>query len=318
MKRLVSLKEISHEEWLKYRKTGLTGTDAGAIVGLNPYRSAFAVFQDKLSANTEEKDNEAMRQGRDLEAYVAQRFTKETGLKVRKANAIYYNEDHPFMLANFDRMIVGEKAGLECKTVSPYSSDKWENGKIPLHYQMQIQHYLAVSGLECWYLAALIFGTGFLVHKVKRDEEMIRNLITIEERFWKENILGHKIPDPDGSSNYTELLNKLYFGTPKEHQVQLFQVGEDIRRREEIKKLIEKLEKEKKVIEQKIQLQMGAADATYAVADNYSISWTSTVTQRLDSKRLKEEEPEIYQKYLKESNGKRFLVKQIKEKTQAA
>ena len=318
MKRLVSLKEISHEEWLKYRKTGLTGTDAGAIVGLNPYRSAFAVFQDKLSANTEEKDNEAMRQGRDLEAYVAQRFTKETGLKVRKANAIYYNEDHPFMLANFDRMIVGEKAGLECKTVSPYSSDKWENGKIPLHYQMQIQHYLAVSGLECWYLAALIFGTGFLVHKVERDEEMIRNLITIEEKFWKENILGHKIPDPDGSSNYTELLNKLYFGTPKEHQVQLFQVGEDIRRREEIKKLIEKLEKEKKVIEQKIQLQMGAADATYAVADNYSISWTSTVTQRLDSKRLKEEEPEIYQKYLKESNGKRFLVKQIKEKTQAA
>ena len=86
-----------------------------------------------------------MRQGRDLEEYVARRFSEETGLKVRRANAIFQNEENPFMLADFDRLIVGQKAGLECKTVSPYSSDKWNDGNIPLHYQMQVQHYLAVS-----------------------------------------------------------------------------------------------------------------------------------------------------------------------------
>lgn len=81
MKRLVSTLNLSKEEWLRYRKCGITGTDAGAILGLNPYRSAFQVYHDKISDTVENIDNEAMRQGRDLEEYVAQRFTEATGLK---------------------------------------------------------------------------------------------------------------------------------------------------------------------------------------------------------------------------------------------
>ena len=82
MKRLISTLNLSKEDWLRYRKCGITGTDAGAILGLNPYRSAFQVYHDKISDTTENIDNEAMRQGRDLEDYVAQRFTEATGLKV--------------------------------------------------------------------------------------------------------------------------------------------------------------------------------------------------------------------------------------------
>ncbi len=89
MKRLVSTLNLPKEDWLRYRKCGITGTDAGAILGLNPYRSAFQVYHDKISDTTENIDNEAMRQGRDLEDYVAQRFSEETGFKVRRANAIY-------------------------------------------------------------------------------------------------------------------------------------------------------------------------------------------------------------------------------------
>ena len=118
MKRLISTLNLSKEDWLRYRKCGITGTDAGAILGLNPYRSAFQVYHDKISDTIENIDNEAMRQGRDLEDYVAQRFTEATGLKVRRANAIYQSEEHPLLLADFDRLIVGQKAGLECKTVS--------------------------------------------------------------------------------------------------------------------------------------------------------------------------------------------------------
>lgn len=81
MKRLVSTLNLSKEDWLRYRKCGITGTDAGAILGVNPYRSAFQVYHDKISDTIEDIDNEAMRQGRDLEDYVAQRFSEETGLK---------------------------------------------------------------------------------------------------------------------------------------------------------------------------------------------------------------------------------------------
>ena len=71
MKRLVSTLNLPKEDWLRYRKCGITGTDAGAILGLNPYRSAFQVYHDKISDTIENIDNEAMRQGRDLEDYVA-------------------------------------------------------------------------------------------------------------------------------------------------------------------------------------------------------------------------------------------------------
>lgn len=172
MKRLVSTLNLSKEDWLRYRKCGITGTDAGAILDVNPYRSAFQIYHDKISDTIEDIDNEAMRQGRDLEDYVAQRFSEETGLKVRRANAIYQSEEHPLLLADFDRLIVGQKAGLECKTVSPFSADKWANGKIPAHYLAQVDHYLAVSGFDCWYVAALILGKELIIHKIVTDKQV--------------------------------------------------------------------------------------------------------------------------------------------------
>ena len=60
MKKLVSTTALSREEWLKYRKMGIGGSDAGAICGLNPYSSAMQVYHDKISAVTEDEDREAM------------------------------------------------------------------------------------------------------------------------------------------------------------------------------------------------------------------------------------------------------------------
>lgn len=204
MKRLVSTLNLSKEDWLRYRKCGITGTDAGAILGLNPYRSAFQVYHDKISDTIENIDNEAMRQGRDLEDYVAQRFSEETGFKVRRANAIYQSEEHPLLLADFDRLIVGQKAGLECKTVSPFSADKWADGKIPAHYLAQVNHYLAVSGFDCWYIAALIFGKELVIHKIISDKAVLDNLIAEEEHFWKYNVMPEIAPTPTGSEGDTQ------------------------------------------------------------------------------------------------------------------
>ena len=123
MKKLVSTLKLDKESWLKYRKNGIGGSDAGAVCGLNPYRTAIQVYYDKTSEEIEETDNEAMRQGKELEEYVARRFCEASGKKVRRANALFYDEKNPFMLADVDRMIVGENAGLECKTASPYMAE---------------------------------------------------------------------------------------------------------------------------------------------------------------------------------------------------
>ena len=177
-------KDISREEWLKLRKNGIGGSDAGAVCGLNPYRSAMDIFIDKTTDDISDYDNEAMKQGRDLEDYVAQRFCEATGLKVRKSNAMYVHKEHPFMLADVDRLIIGENAGLECKTASPYSADKWNDGQIPAHYLAQCYHYMVVLDMDAWYIAVLIYGKEFKYIRLERDEEIITNLIHIEDEFW--------------------------------------------------------------------------------------------------------------------------------------
>lgn len=306
MRRLVSTIDLPKTDWLKYRKKGITGTDAGAICGLNPYSSAFQIYQDKITDEIEEFDNESMRQGRDLEEYVARRFSEETGLKVRRANAIFQNEENPFMLADFDCLIVGQKAGLECKTVSPYSSDKWNDGNIPLHYQMQVQHYLAVSGFDCWYIAAVIFGREFLIRKIERDEELINYLIDIERGFWYNNVLAGIMPEPDGSDNCSEMIAKMYFKGQENKTIKLSGYKEILDRRADLDKLIKKMEKEKKEIDQKIKMEM--QDATVALEAGYKISWSNFEQNKLDTKKLKEEKPDIYKEYCKSSTNRRFTV----------
>ena len=307
MVRFLNTDKIDKETWLRARKKGITGTDAGAIAGMNPYKSSFSVYQEKVSEEvTEVEDNERMREGRDLEAYVAQRFTEATGLKTRRALAVFQNEKHPVLLADYDRLIVGQRAGLECKTVSPYAAGQWTNEKIPMHYLMQVQHYLAVSGYDCWYLAALIFGQELIIHKIPRDEELIQSLITIEERFWKENVEKKIPPEPDGSDDYTKMLERKYRGD-REKEIQLFGFDSKLRRRDEIDELMERLTTEKTKIDQEIKSRMG--EASYAKTDGYRISWTESVQNRIDTKMLKQAEPQTYERYLKQVNSRRFSVK---------
>lgn len=220
MKKLVSTLNLDKKEWLKYRKGGIGGSDAGAICGLNPYRTAIQVYNDKRTDEIEEFDNEAMREGRDLEEYVARRFVEATGKKVRRANAMFCDEENPFMLADVDRMIVGENAGLECKTASPFSADKWEDDKIPLSYQIQCYHYMSVMNADRWYVAVLIYGTEFKVYCLERDEEMIQNLIHLENDFWNNHVQAGVIPAPDGSKLADKVLAE-YFSDPVDETVEL-------------------------------------------------------------------------------------------------
>ena len=149
---LADRKKLSETEWLEVRRKGIGGSDAGAIAGLNPFKSAYSVYCDKLNLSPEQEDNEAMRQGRDFEEYVAMRFSEESGKKVKKCNYILRHSVYPFMLADVDRLVVGENAGLECKTTNVFNKTNYEEGEIPLSHYVQCVHYMAVTGADRWYL----------------------------------------------------------------------------------------------------------------------------------------------------------------------
>lgn len=306
MKKLISTLHIDKESWLQYRKQGIGGSDAGAVCGLNPYRTAIQVYYDKTSDSIEEIDNEAMRQGRELEEYVAKRFCEASGKRVRRANAMFYDEKNPFMLADVDRMIVGENAGLECKTASPYSEEKWRDDKIPLSYQLQCYHYMSVCNADAWYIAVLIYGRDFKYYRIERDDEVIGNLIRIEEEFWNEYVLKRVIPDPDGSKTADAAIAER-FKESKSTTIPLTGFDERLERRQEILSLLEKIETEKRQIDQELKLYLG--DAEIAENEHYRVSWKNFSRSSIDEKRLKAEQPEIYEKYRRETTSWRFTVK---------
>ena len=187
---LAKTKDMPREEWLSLRKCGIGGSDAGAVCGVSPYANRMTVYYDKTGENTSESDSEAARLGRDLEDYVAHRFMEATGLKVRRANVMYQSEEYPFMIADVDRLIIGEDAGLECKTASAYSADKWKDGDIPLHYILQCIHYMAVTGKRRWYIAALVLGQEFICRRIEWNGEIAAQLVSLEKSFWEENVLA--------------------------------------------------------------------------------------------------------------------------------
>lgn len=239
-----------------------------------------------------------MRLGRDLEAYVAERFCEETGLKVRRSNNMYAHKDYPFMIADVDRLVVGKEngfIGLECKTASPYSADKWKDGQIPAHYLAQCYHYMAVLDADAWYIAVVIYGKEFKYIKIERDKEIINNLIQIEKTFWEQNVLAGNMPEPDGSDAANEFINSYFKNSTEALSVKLLGFDDKLKRRMEIDELMSKLDTEKKQIDQEVKMYM--QDAEIAENENFFVSWKQSVSNRLDTKKLKKEMPDIYEKF---------------------
>ncbi len=299
--------DLSREEWLALRRTGIGGSDAGAVCGVNPYSSPMKVFLDKTGGAAEEKENEAIRQGHDLEDYVAHRFMEATGLKVRRSNYMYRSESHPFMIADVDRLVVGEDAGLECKTASAYNADKWKDGEIPLHYILQCYHYMAVTGKRTWYIAAVILGQEFTCRKLEWDDGIINGLIDAEGHFWHEYVETGTLPPPDGSKICDRVLEQYFHTSKKGNAVELVGFDGQLGRREEILAQIEELQKEQRRIEQEIKLFM--RDNERAFSEKYSVSWSSVDTTRIDTKRMKEENPRLYADYAVQTSSRRFQIK---------
>ena len=303
----IALTGSSNREWLRLRKSGIGGSDAGAVCGMNPYSSAMKVFKEKTSEEIEEVDNEAIRIGHDLEDYVAQRFTEATGLKVRKSNFMYRSKEHPFMIADVDRFVIGEDAGLECKTASAYNADKWADGNIPLHYVLQCYHYMAVTGKKVWYIAAVILGREFTYRRLEWDDGLIGRLVAIEDDFWNNHVAKGIIPPPDGSKACDEVLEQYFHTARKASAIKLVGFDEKLRRREEILGFISELQEEQKQIEQEVKLFM--QDNEFASSEAFRVSWKNIDSTKLDAKRIKEEKPELYANYGKVSHSRRFEVK---------
>ena len=306
-KKLINTKEISHEEWLTLRKKSIGGSDAGALVDMNPYQSPISLYADKMGLSKPKESNEAMRLGTDLEDYVARRWMEKTEKKVRQDNFMYQDDEFEFITANIDRDVVGENAGLECKTMSSFAKYDLEGGEVPAMYFAQCQHYMMVRGYNKMYLAILVLQRGLYHFEIERDEEFISQLRDAEVSFWREYIEKNQMPAPDGSDSSMETLKELF--PEGGGECYLPNADEEIGKYRELSDLIKKLRGQQDEIRQRLCKRLG--NRAVGTDTKYGCSWKNQKRTSVDSKKLKAEFPEAYEAVKKESEYRVFRTKEM-------
>ena len=302
---IVNTRDMSKDEWLEHRRCGIGGSDAAAIVGMNPFKSMVSVYVDKLKLEEDEaKSSFRMEMGSKLEDFVAREFSLRTGKKTRNVNGILRNDKYPFAIANIDKRVCKEKAVLECVVTNSYCKKEWERA-VPIQYQIQCLHYMAVTGATHAYVAALVGNEELFIHRLERDEDMIEYVMAEEEKFWKECIIGGNVPLPDGSEEYSRFLKSRYKDS-REDSLILFMQEEKLSRYDEVCSCIKKLDVEKKLLEQGFQKEMGEYEIAF-VGDR-KISWKKQSRSSVDTKKLREDYPEIVEGYVKTTNTRVFKV----------
>jgi len=307
-KKILDTKKATHEEWLKMRRTGIGGSDAGTIMNVNPYASLLSLYADKKGlSKDEEVDNEAMRVGRDLEAYVAGRYMEEMGKKIHNDNYMYQHDDYDFIVANIDRKIVGENAGVEIKTMSSFNKYDLDNGDVPPQYKAQCQHYMMVMGFDYMDLAIYVFQRGLFINRIDRDESYIRELMDKEIYFWEHYIDKDIEPEPDGSEASAETIKNMYPESFENTEIKIPGIDDLIAEHRFLKGQEKELKDDITQVENKIKWLMG--DHELALGDKYSCSWKTSISNRVDTDKLKE--LGLYTKCLKQTSSRRLTTRQL-------
>ncbi len=309
----VVTKDMSHDEWLQNRRSGIGGSDAGAIMGVNPYMSALDLYNDKLGITPPKdlSDNQAVHFGNVLEDVVAQEYTRRTGIKVRRRNAQFAHAKYPWMLANIDRDVVGEPMLLECKTAGAYfKKDEWGpsgTDQVPMHYYIQCAHYMCVMGYERADLAVLIGGRDFRIYHIEKDKELEEMLIEKEANFWNNHVLKQIPPEPETKSDIEQLYG-IDDGTSVEANIS---VETSVIELNAVKEEIKRLKGEQDRLETNIKGFMKEHTTLVDATGSPLATWkASSGRKTFDAKAFQKEHADLYSQYIKVSPGsRRFTVK---------
>lgn len=299
----------NHEEWKALRHQYIGGSDAAAVVGLNAWVSPYALWAEKTGKLPGFDGNLATEVGTYLEEFVAQKFADVTGKKVRRSNQSWFNDQYPWAIANIDREIVGEDAGLEIKTTSEMNMQKFKGGEYPANYYVQCMHYLAVTGKQRWYLAVLIGNREFKWFTIERDEDEITALMEAEKNF-KQLVDSNTPPMADGAPSTTSTLVTLY----PESMDECIGIGSFERELDNYFRLKEQL----KIIEMTIdgienRIKAHLGECARGEGEKYKVSWKTQTRSTFDSKKFIADHPDVdVSKYYKKSSSRPFKVTELK------
>lgn len=174
--------EQNTEEWLEFRKTKIGSSEAPIIMGESPWKTPEQLWEEKMGLKESSYENAAMQRGKQLEAQARKAFEQETGLVVWP-NVLIHPE-HEFIIASLDGITMDGQAAVEIKCSGEKTHQMALSGEIPKHYQVQMQHQLAGTGLQEMFYFSFDGQRGVSL-KVQRDDALITVLLEKEREFFR-------------------------------------------------------------------------------------------------------------------------------------
>ena len=301
---------ITREEFLLRRKSGIGGSDVGAIMGLSKFRTAFDVWHDKITDEINLEPNDILDLSSYLEEYTAQKYAAVTGHKVRRLSKELIHAEYPFLKSNIDREICLDERGvgiLECKALSTFNFKRVEMYGLPAEYAAQIQHqYLTGNGRYTWGAFAILNRDNgkLLTFEIAPDAEFQKEIIRLCVPFWTECVEKRTQPVIDNAAAEKAII-------PPKHDGSITDMSDD----ETLNSLAAQrtenmalLDEAKALLAQTDALIMEhLGDTEAAECRGARMYYKSSVRTSLDSTRLKKEKPEIYKEFSKTSETARSL-----------
>lgn len=320
----IKTSNLSRDEWLALRQSGIGGSDIAAILGVSPYATAYDVYQSKTQPVSEDS-NEFAYWGTVLEDVVAREFAKRSGLKVQNVNFMMRHPVHTFAVANIDRAVVNRdiagnvryKDGklttdqiVEIKTASEYVGKNWgdeDSDEVPDQYQCQAQWYMGVTGVDVCHMAVLIGGNKYRQYRIERNQELIDVLFETAHDFWHNHVLAGVEPDATTLQNAKDKY-------PRHDPETTLDVAPD----SETAKVFEHYES-LKAQEKELKTAITAAQTdlicqiqnneTLAIDGEVVATYKTQVSNRFDIKSFKTDMPELAERYTKQSESRVMRVK---------
>ena len=283
----------------------LGGSDAAAACGLDRYRSQVQLWCELTGRVERPPASEAAQWGLLLQPLIAQQVETNTDYEIMPAPADpFVHPEHDWMIGHLDGFAAnGERGVAEFKTCSLRLAPAWDNNEIPLHYQAQGLHYLAVTGLPYVLYGCLIGGQQLVTRRLDRNDNAIQLLIQEEQRFL-EYVANDEPPPP--AAGDTELLKRLYPLARSRSSVPLDHLPDVRRRYRSAKRAVKVAEEELALVENEVKAALGPAEVG-TLGGEPAFRWSQVVGHRLDGGRLREELPEVHAVYWGETCYRRFV-----------
>lgn len=291
------------------RMTYIGGSDIAAVMRQSRWKTPYRLWAEKTGKieMPDLSNVESVEMGTRLEQFVADLFSEKTGKAIRKAPKTYSHPDYPYLVAHVDRLVTGTDELLECKTCSAFKLEEWKN-KIPKEYVLQVIWYLGITGRKRGWIACLIGGQNFVYMQIDFDEELFNLMVEKAVKFW--DMVQNKIP-PLILPEDDEVLGEIY-SEHTDDMMLLQDLNDRVAYLQEIKMHIEDLNKEKRELE--TELKTVIADKAGFTTDRYKVTWKTQTANRIDTDRLKDEQPEIIKNYMQEKKFRVLRITKNKEK----